>query len=346
MASPAELVESVFGRAAELSTQSLLKHDRLSNQSYAVAAEGADFTRADLDGLGTLPKIPRVNIPREAETASVHKFDEFAEKTVSKLATLFRDYLSRYFPNNCDSLRHAQQKLCEMLTRGGTSINPVVEDQIWQRDRTRVLNEVNRAGREVLATFAARGFPVPPGAALHQMNMIQQDAQNKIAQASRDVAIKQVEIEIENVRFAVDKAIGLYQTAIAAAIDYIKALAIGPQLAAQVVPSVTDSQSRLIGAASDYYRAQLQASELLQRHKVADAEIDARGNEKAADLQMQRISNRLQAMMEYSKSVATQAAAALNAMHASAGVSASASNSVGYSYGGDVSSEVPPKTTT
>lgn len=344
--SPYELVESVFANASTLALNSIAAQENLTKQTWTVSEKVAGFKRAELDDLDKLPEMPKVKIPEEAESASVRKFDEFSEKTINKLARLFSEYLSRYFPNDCAYLEHAQLKLCEMLTQGGTGINPVVEDQIWQRDRARVLNEVNRAGREVLATFAARGFPAPPGAALHQMNMIQQDAQNKIAQASRDVAIKQLEIEVENVRFAVDKAISLYQVAISAALDYIKALAIGPQLAAQVVPSVTDSQSRLIGAASDYYRAQLQALEIVQRHKVAEAEIDARGNEKAADLEMQRIGNRLQAMMEYAKSVATQASAALNALHASAGVSASGGTSVSYNYGGDVSSEVSPKTTT
>lgn len=339
-----DLVNSVFANASTLALNSIAVQKKLASQTWDISAKISDFKRAELDGLGKLPEMPKVDIPREAESASVRKFDEFAEKTINRLAELFSGYLSRYFPNDCAYLKHAQLKLCEMLTQGGTGINPVVEDQIWQRDRARVLNEVNRAGREVLATFAARGFPVPPGAALHQMNMIQQDAQNKIAQASRDVAIKQLEIEVENVRFAVDKAISLYQVAIAAAMDYIKALAIGPQLAAQVVPSVTDSQSRLIGAASDYYRAQLQALEIVQRHKVADAEIEARGNEKSADLEMQRIGNRLQAMMEYAKSVATQASAALNALHASAGVSASGGTSVSYTYGGEVSSDVSPIT--
>lgn len=339
-----DLVNSVFANASTLALNSIAAQENLASQTWSISERISDFKRAELGDLDKLPELPKVKIPEEAESASVRKFDEFSEKTINKLARLFSEYLSRYFPNDCAYLKHAQLKLCEMLTQGGTGINPVVEDQIWQRDRARVLNEVNRAGREVLATFAARGFPVPPGAALHQMNMIQQDAQNKIAQASRDVAIKQVEIEVENVRFAVDKAISLYQVAISAALDYIKALAIGPQLAAQVVPSVTDSQSRLIGAASDYYRAQLQALEIVQRHTVADAEIDARGNEKAADLEMQRIGNRLQAMMEYAKSVATQASAALNALHASAGVSASGGTSVSYNYGGDVSSEVGPIT--
>lgn len=375
---------------------------------------------------------PMVNIPMNAEAASVERFNEMADLVIDKLAGLFRGYISEYFPSECQYMEKAQQWVCRVLTTGGTGMSRSVEDQIYQRDRARVLGEATRATETILASFASRGYPVPPGAAQHQAYLVQTEAQRQIASASRDVAIKQAEIEIENVRFAVDKAIGLYATAIGAAGDYIRAMAIGPQAGMQIVPSVTDSQSRLISAASDYYRARISVKELELKAKVpnaefqqaasmkradqehasalfaastrrdilfkdadyrqsalmqdsgsritadmrsaefaqssamknadttntirmrafdavlgasgSNAELTQRANEKSGDWEVEAMKGRLAAAIEAAKSLATMAAAALNGLHAQAGVSASARNSVGYNYGGDVNADVSPKT--
>ena len=86
------------------------------------------------------------------------------------------------------------------MLAGEVGIPSPVEDQIWQRDRSRVLADVNRTRDEVMSTFAARGFPLPPGAAAHAVRLAQADANDKIAMQSRDVAIKHVDILIENSR--------------------------------------------------------------------------------------------------------------------------------------------------
>ena len=343
MATPAEVVESVHSRAWEKAQGLSSSASSAFSTAFEVGSATPSMAPAKVE-FDVEVEEPEVTIPKDAEGASVAKMTELSNEVIDKLSGLFRDYLVEYFPNECGYLEKAQAWICETLTNGGTGLAPHVEDQIWQRDRARVLQEVERAGREVLATFASRGFPLPPGAAAHQIAMIQQDAQAKIAQASRDVAIKQAEIEVENVRFAVERAIGLYGTAIGAAGDYIKALSVGPTSAMQIVPSITDSQSRLISAAGDYYRARIAVKELELRSRLPNAEFEQAAKVQNGDWNMQMLKNRLDAAIAAAQSLSTQAAAALNGLHASASVSASASNSVGYSYGGDVSGDVAPKT--
>ena len=340
---PAAVVADVFNIAWD-KAQSLSSS---TEQGFARAIEmGVDaptMTPARIDYSSSVIE-PTVNIPINAEGASVERFEEFSGMVIDKLAGLFGGFMTEFFPNECGYLQKAQQWICDALTNGGTGIKPHVENQIWQRDRARVLADVKRAGDELLAAFAARGFPLPPGAATHAMHLTQFDGQNKIAQASRDVAIKQVEIEIENVRFAVESAISLYGSAIAAASDYIKALSIGPTAAMQVVPSVTDSQSRLIGAASEYYRARIAVKELELRATLPNAEMDQAARAKRGDWQIALVHARVRAAMAAAQGLSSQAAAALNGLHASASIGGSSSTSVGYSYGGDVAGDVPPKT--
>jgi hypothetical protein len=340
---PAAVVSDVFNvawdRAEAMSSQSRVGF----NEALAIGGSGPSMNAASLSFDPAVVE-PNVTIPQNADGASVAKFHELAEQVMDKLAGLFGGYITDYFPNECGYLEKAQQWICDTLTSGGTGINADVEDQIWQRDRARVLNEVSRANQEVIANFAARGFPIPPGAAAHQMQMQQIEGQNKIGQQSRDIAIKQVEIEIENVRFAVDKAISLYSAAMSAASDYIRALSVGYNSSMQLVPSVTDSQSKLIGAASEYYRARIAVKELELKSKLPNAEYEQAARVRNGDWLMAMVNSRVQAAVSEAQGLSTQAAAALNGLHASASISGSSGNTVGFSYSGDVNAEVSPKT--
>jgi hypothetical protein len=340
---PAEVVSDVFNAAWD---QASSKSATSSNFFSAALSEGTVASSMAAADLGFIPSViePLVDIPTTAAGATVEKFEEYTDLVIDKLSGLFAGYLSTYFPDERAVLGEAEAWLTQALTTGGTGLAPAIEDQIWQRDRARLLAEASRISDELVAAFAARGFPLPPGALLHQQYLVQRDTQDKIAQSSREAAIKAAEMELDNIRFAVQQAVDLYKAAMANAADYIKALSIGPQVGMQIVPSVTDSQSRLISAASEYYRARIGVEELKLKAKLPDAEWEQAARIKNGDWVMEMVKNRVSAAIEAARGLSTQAAAALNGLHASVSVGASASNSVGYSYSGDTSGEAPVKT--
>ena len=231
-----------------------------------------------------------------------------------------------YLVNRFASGDAAATALINMLTSGGTSLPPAVEDQVWERERARILKEVTRANRQTVDSMAARGFPLPPGAMNMSLLMTEADAQEKISQSSREVAIKQIDVLIENIRTAagiaatdasaagrslLDDATGankelisdaqaaarltledaqfaartliedslattkilldaaqqaatrltqIRNEAINASVDYIKALALGPQIGASVSSSVGSTAVGAAQAAASYFSAQASAA--------------------------------------------------------------------------------------
>lgn len=262
---------------------------------------------------------PPVNIPMNAAGVDGALYGSTYAQIVADLSGKFAGFFAEYFPNECDYLQEAQTKLCEMLA-GGTGIHAHVENQIWQRDRSRVLEDVNRARDDVLATFASRGFPLPPGAAAHAMRLAEVDANNKIAQQSRDVAIKHVDILIENIKFAVQQALDYRIKGIAAAGEYIKVLALGPEIAMKLATSAAGAQAQLISAASQYYRNRIAVEEL----KLDVLKFNASTSAELSMNNVREFSNRLKARTDTlaaaARAAGDQAAAALNAVHASAQV--------------------------
>lgn len=343
--SPHEVVGAAWAKAEQMT----VRYDQIVNGNFEEAMRrsqgGASMLPAYLQFDAEVP-VPDVEIPRLAEGASLEMFDNWWNGIIDKLAGLYAGYMDRYFPNDCEYLKHAQQWICKAITQGGTGLNPVVEGQIWDRDRSRILRDATRAEQEAVSAFAARGFPLPPGALNGTLQRIQADTRDKLAQASRDVAIKQAQMEVENVRFAIEQAIDLYGTAVGAAKDYMMAMAGSANSPVQLLPSVTDSQSRLISAASDYYRSRIAAKELQLKAAMPNAEYQQQANSKNLDARMQTIKNSVDTAVEAAKALATQAAALLNSVHTSASISGSRgySNSVGYSYSGDVNRDVTPIT--
>lgn len=226
----------------------------------------------------------------------------------------------------------------------GSGINASIEAQIWARDRDRIQQEYAATERDTIGTFAARGFPMPPGAAMAVVQRARADAAAKTSAASRDLAIKQMDLEIENVRFAVDKAIGLYSAATDAARGYMTALAGTSGNVTQLLPSVTDSQSRLISAASGFYQSRIAAQELRLKATMPSHEWEQQAKVRNLDAQTAAANAKVQAAIEAAKALSNQAAAMLNALHVQSSTGATGGHSVNYSYGGEVTSPVPPHT--
>lgn len=262
---------------------------------------------------------PPVNIPMNAAGVDGALYGSTYDQIVNDLSGKFAGFFADYFPNECDYLAKAQDQLCDILN-GGTGIPAHVENQIWQRDRSRMLEEVGRVKQEIIAGSAARGFPLPTGAALYAARSAQIEVQNKIAQQSRDVAIKHVEILIENIKFAIAQALDYRIKAIQAAGDYIKTIALGPEIAMKLATSAAGAQAQLISAASQYYRNRIAVEELkldvLKFNAGTSAELSMNNVREFS----QRLKARTDTLSAAARAAGDQAAAALNAVHASAGI--------------------------
>jgi len=271
-------------------------------------------------GFSFTPNVPDlgVAIPAYASGDASILFTSLFEQVKNSLVSQFASFFVQYFPNECDYLGKAQDWLCDTLENGGTGMNASVEVQIWQRDRARVLQEGERVEEEILVNFASKGYPVPPGAAVWATYRAQQAVQDKVSQASRDVAIKQAEIEVENVKFAVTQAITLRVEAVQAAAGYINALARAADVGSTVSRNTSSAQAELINAASNYYRARVSVEELRLRALEGNAKLRQGNQELDVRAFTARSENVTHAATSAANAAGAMAAAALNALHSQA----------------------------
>lgn len=244
-----------------------------------------------------------------------------ARSEILAFKTDFDRFVSDYMP--FDDLMDPFARTTLDLLSGRTGIPAHVEDQIWQRDRSRVLEEVSRARDDVLATFAARGFPLPPGVAAHTVRLANVEAQNKIAQLSRDVAIKHIDMLIDGMKTAMTSLVQMRTSAIGLIGEYVRGrVGVG----GNVVPLLTgriDANVKLMAMANDYYRTRLDAEKAFADTQLRVGEIEKDIALAQSGFAMDRYKALTETISRAASALADQAAAALNAVHASAGVSAS-----------------------
>lgn len=115
------------------------------------------------------------------------------------------------------------------VTGTNTGLPAAVEAAIWQRGRDRETTQFALKAKTAFKTFAMRGFPKPPGALSIEIQDAAQALQDTSSTVSRDVMVKQAELEQTNRRFAFEQAwkvqeglINYTSQTMTRALDYVK----------------------------------------------------------------------------------------------------------------------------
>lgn len=186
-------------------------------------------------------------------------------------------------PYSSATLTEITSTLLEWL-QGGTGLSPVIEQAIWDRARNREDQVTKKGEQKLLVEYAQQGFTRPQGAHLAALDFFIQEAQNKIADLSREIAIKQADLEQQNIKFAIEKVIALEQLTLSnhnsmmqrahevavttqkLAIDLFNAEISRVQASAQLATAaVANYESRLKGslATLERYKGELEGQKLI-----------------------------------------------------------------------------------
>lgn len=168
----------------------------------------------------------------------------------------------------------------KLLSRmsGGTGLSPAVEQAIWDRARDRETRIAQSNEDDINRQAEALGFNLPSGVLAAQLLEARQNYYDKLSELSRDIAVKQAELEQENLKQTIasamqlegqlidysyklealsfeaskayaDNAIQSYN----AAVDQFRALLTGYQTYAQAYDTIIKAQLAKV----DVYKAQL-----------------------------------------------------------------------------------------
>lgn len=283
-------------------------------EAAAVAAQGFSSVNA-LDNYAAFNIVePNVYIPSNAAGIDQGLYNSTTNGIVNMLATSFGNFFTNYFPLDASVMSYVNTWLNNAINAGGTGVNIAVENAIWQRDRDRIATQALSAANEATASWAAKGFPLPPGAAVAAVTQINRDRDIKIGESSRDRAIETWKMEYDNVRFAIQQTIDFRVKAIMAAGDYIKTVALGPQLGVTLATAALNAQANLINAATGFYNARIRVQEAHNDIQKTQFQHTLQAGMKSADLFMEGVRTQASTAVAVANTLGQQAASALNAV--------------------------------
>lgn len=313
------LINASWDQANQKTTAFEGKVDAL--QTYLDGVDVADIT-ADVAPIPVVIE-PVVEIPATQSADEVMAlFDTKYLELVAMLADKFTLFRNTYFPDESATYAAAESWLKAAIENPSAGMPPAVAAQLLEEDRTRILGDAARASDAVMTTFAARRFPLPPGAAASAVLQIQQKGQEEIAASGR----KLTALSVDMMKFAVEQTLNLRQQAMAAAVEYIKALASGPEMASRVVNVGYDAQSKLITSAASFFNARTNAAQLVGQADQFNVTSKLTAAEKNQRTEMMLIEERVKLLVTEAAALAQMATSMFNNLHASAGTSYSGSS--------------------
>jgi hypothetical protein len=166
-------------------------------------------------------------------------------------------FLDREFPEFRNAMAAIESRLNTYL-QGGTALTPAVENAIYNRTLDKNDVDARRAAAEAWTKAAKAGWSMPTALLLAQQADIDKARRDSNARAATEIAIKQAELEQQNLQFAVTQSINLRKVAIDAAMAYYSGLV------------------QINGQALDYARSVVDAIVKSYDIAVKEAEIKAR----------------------------------------------------------------------
>ena len=319
--SPEDIANDIFDKLTYIGNVAALKSsaaDERATQAVNTAQSAAPEKPVPTN-FSFQPSVvePQVLIPYEAATMDEKMYMELYQSLMDQAVDYADRFFLTYFPNDTAHLAQVDAWLQSAL-QGGIGIDKNIERQLYQRDKDRVEAEYNKSVSEAEHVWAARGFGMPPGVLVGMQFNLRQMADAKQAEASRAIVVEQMKIRIENARFAVKTVVDKRAAAIQMSVEYLKSLLSGYSSANQFVALQNDGQQKLISAAADFYRSRIAMEELTFKASAVDAEYVDKAAQRYQEQFIPFTKLATDAMLESARGYATQASAALNALHTGA----------------------------
>lgn len=240
-----------------------------------------------------IPAAPKVSVP--AFTATKPNLDlsapegleekfrhDFADQSASlrsDLESAVDAQLTKINPRFHEQMSAIETRLAKYV-EGGTALAPHIETAIWERGAEKNTREYLRVRDAAYQEGAGRGFTIPGGAQFSAAVQARQAAADNNARMAVEIAIKQAELEQQNLQWAVTQSAGLRQMVLASTQQWAGTLVQlnghALEFAKGVLNSVValyDIRVKMASAQVEVYKSEAMVFESLLRATLAEYEV-------------------------------------------------------------------------
>ena len=253
------------------------------------------------------------DVPEVSDT--IVGYEAQLDKIISLLSGQLAGFFNTYYPLSADAYDEANAWILNQITNGGTGVNEQVAAELWQRAREKITREARSIENQITVGYAAKGYAIPPGAMLAKIENARFAGLTASGEAATTIAAKQFDAEVDMIKFAVGQALEARKMAMAAAADYIRAVASAPDSAIKTYNMKDENRARMISAAADWYRSRLSRDEIVLKSKLAELEMGYKIYDQRADYNLRADAVRVDALGKAADVYGRTASAALSSLN-------------------------------
>lgn len=225
--------------------------------------------------LPTPPTLSEYTIPGYTSPITVPVFSETLPSIdltpVSEVdvRTMFSFLTEGYAPQ----ISSIKDILFDRIVNGGTGIPAEVEQDIWDRNLERD-QQALQDGIDVLAAqWGKLGWSLPDGMFAYSVAQLNNEFNNKRLDTSREIAIKQAELEQANINEALKLTAAIEEAYNTVCIGYINAASSAMKTSAEVAVALYNTTVQYYSILIEAYRAKAEVYKTLVEARAADVEV-------------------------------------------------------------------------
>lgn len=200
-------------------------------------------------------------------------------------------------------------------------IPDAIEAQIRQRGFDALTTEALRGEEDVISTYAARGFPLPPGMISTRIEQIRDEGMRAKGNLSRDVAVQQGERAFQATSRALQEFGQLQSNARTLFMDYLRAAIDANSRKSEDMKFLIQAIIDLRRAMIDMYQRLDDDRDLMLKKAIAEEELTLQKNRLVVDEFSARIQQRVNAALSAAQAMGNLAAAAVGSQNTMANIS-------------------------
>jgi hypothetical protein len=219
----------------------------------------------------TLPDLPSVSFPTLDITAPIYNVS-------SPLPWSFT--VGDVIITDDPMIQAVLDRLTANIETGGTGLSAAVEAAIWARGLEREEQQLDDSLDKSVSMWAKKGFSLPDGELADSLMALQNEYLNRKLDRSREIEIKQADLEQVNLFKSMELGVNLASNLINMLIKYEELVFQGQEATAKFANEYIDLQIKAYMSKVEAYKATAQTYEMIIRAEIAKietykAQIDA-----------------------------------------------------------------------
>lgn len=234
-----------------------------------------DIPASPVVSLPTEPTLKEYTIPDFSSDIGIPQFTEtLPEINLTPIQeidvkNLFSFLMEGYKPQ----LSEIKDLLISRVLDGGTGLNADVETAIWNRNLERDQQALQDAVDVVSSQWTKMNFSLPDGLLSGQLALINNEYVNKRLDTSREVAIKQAELEQTNVNAALQLIVQIENAYNSVIVQYAQVGTAAMKTAADVSVELYNTTVQYYNLLIEVYKSKAEVFKTLVNSRLTEAEV-------------------------------------------------------------------------